>query len=129
MPCSMTCCTTIAFNDPVVAREAAERFSVMNRDWWASATEAYIYNEFADAIREAFRTGLLRKADLLGDDSQVLGKLRAAKVGRIGEKLQHVLRFRPESVHGYAPKIPPKLRWLDPSVLEGTTLRRLSDKS
>jgi hypothetical protein len=121
--------TTIAFNDPVVAREASERFSVMNREWWASPTEAYIYNEFADAIREAFRTGLLRKADLLGDDSQVLGKLRGAKVGRIGEKLQHVLRFRPESVQGYTPKIPPKTRWLDPAVLEGTKLRRLSDKS
>jgi hypothetical protein len=120
--------TTIAFNDRNVAREASERFTIMNNEWWASATEAYIYNEFAEAIREAFRTGILRKADLLGDDSQVLTKLRAAKVGRIGAKLQQVLRFRPESVKGYVPKIAPKTRWLDPMVLDGTTLRRLSDK-
>jgi uncharacterized protein len=121
--------TTIAFTDLTVAREATERFSVMNRDWWASPTEAYIYNEFADAIREAFRTGVLRKADLLGDDSQVLGKLRSGKAGRIGEKLQHVLRFRPEAVHGFTPKIQPKNRWLDPMVLDGAILRRLSQKS
>ena len=121
--------TTIAFTDPTVAREAVDRFAVMNRDWWASPTEAYIYNEFADAIREAFRTGVLRKSDLLGDDSQVLTKLRSAKVSRIGEKLQHVLRFRPEAVHGFSPKIVPKNRWLDPMVVDGSTLRRLSDKS
>lgn len=121
--------TTIAFNDPLVAREAVDRFAVMNREWWASPTEAYIYNEFADAIREAFRTGVLRKADLLGDDVQVLAKLRSAKIGRIGEKLQNILRFRPDAIRGYAPKVSPKNRWIDPMVLEGTTLRRLSDKS
>ena len=96
--------TMIVFTDATVAREAAERFSVMNRDWWASPTEAYIYNEFADAIREAFRTGVLRKADLLGDDALVLGKLRAPRGGRIGPKLQNVLRFRPEAVRGTSPQ-------------------------
>ena len=110
-----------------MAREAAERFAVMNRDWWASPTEAYIYNEFADALREAFRTGVLRKVDLLGDDSQVLSKLRAARGGRIGEKLQNILRFRPEAVMGFTPRVQPKTRWLDPHVLEGTTLGRLSE--
>src|SRR3954447_4066710 len=28
--------STIAFTDPTVAREAVERFAVMNREWWAS---------------------------------------------------------------------------------------------
>jgi HD superfamily phosphohydrolase len=121
--------TTIAFNDAEVAREAAERFSVMNREWWASPTEAYIYNEFADAIKEAFRTGVLRKADLLGDDAQVLGKLRAARGGRIGPKLQNVIRFRPEAVVGYAAKVSPKNRWIDPAILDGMNLRKLSGKA
>ena len=121
--------TTLAFNDVAVAGEVAERFAVMNRDWWASPTEAYIYNEFADALREAFRTGVLRKVDLLGDDSQVLAKLRAARGGRIGEKLQNILRFRPEAVTGFTPRVQPKNRWLDPHVLDGTTLRRLSERA
>ena len=119
--------TMIVFTDASVAREAAERFAAMNRDWWASPTEAYIYNEFADAIREAFRTGVLRKADLLGDDALVLGKLRAARGGRIIEKLQNILRFRPEAVRGFAPRVIPKNRWIDPPVLSGTTIRKLSE--
>ncbi len=121
--------TTIVFTDATVAREAAERFSVMNREWWASPTEAYIYNEFADAIREAFRTGVLRKADLLGDDALVLGKLKAARGGRIGPKLQNVLRFRPEAIQGFVPRVQPKTRWIDPPILEGTTVRRLSERA
>ena len=121
--------TTIAFTDVAVAREVAERFSLMNREWWASPTEAYIYNEFADALREAFRTGVLRKTDLLGDDSQVLAKLRGARGGRVGEKLEHVLRFRPDAVRGYAPKIQPKNRWLDPTVADASGLLRLSERS
>ncbi len=119
--------TTIAFTDAGLAREAAERFGVMNRDWWASPTEAYIYNEFADALREGFRTGALKKADLLGDDAQVLAKLRSGRGGRIAEKLEHVLRFRPESVRGFAPKVHPKTRWLDPSVVDASGVRRLSE--
>jgi hypothetical protein len=121
--------TMIVFTDTTVAREAAERFSAMNRDWWASPTEAYIYNEFADAIREAFRTGVLRKADLLGDDALVLGKLKAARGGRIIEKLQNILRFRPDAVRGFTPRVIPKNRWIDPPILSGTTIRKLSELS
>jgi HD superfamily phosphohydrolase len=117
----------IAFTDATVAREAAERFAAMNRHWWASPTEAYIYNEFADAIREAFRTGVLRKADLLGDDAQVLAKLKASRGGRISVKLQNVLRFRPQAVEGFAPRVVPKTRWIDPPVVDGATVRKLSE--
>ena len=119
--------TTIAFLEESVAREAAERFGVMNREWWASPTEAYIYNEFADAIKEAFRTGLLRKADLLGDDALVLGKLRSARSGRIAEKVQNILRFRPQALQGYTAKVSPKNRWLDPTIVTPSGLKKLSE--
>ena len=117
----------IAFNDVDVAREAVERFGEMNRQWWAGATEAFIYNEFADAIREAFRLGVLRKADLFGDDALVLGKLRASRSPVIVSKLNAVMRFRHEMVAGYTPRVAPKTRWLDPMVLDGMNLRRLSE--
>ena len=118
---------TIVINDLAAAREVAGLFAIMNRDWWASPTEAYIYNEFADAIREALRTGSLRKADLLGDDALVLARLRSAQSGRVAEKLEHVLRFRPEAVRGFEPRVIPKVRWIDPPVVVGSTLRRLSE--
>ena len=118
----------IAFNDEAVARQVAEQFAVMNRDWWASPTEAFIYNEFADALREAFRLGVLRRADLLTDDARVLEKLRGAKAGRIGEKLQGVLRFRPEAIRDFRVKVAPKSRWLDPLVFDSRGLSKLSER-
>ena len=121
--------STVAFNDAAVARVVAERFGVMNREWWASPTEAYIYNEFADAIREAFRTGVLKKEDLLGDDAQVLAKLRGSRGGRIAEKLEHILRFRPDSIRGFSPRVQPKTRWLDPSIADASGVRRLSERA
>src|SRR3954471_12530327 len=36
---------TIVFAHADVAREAVELYALMNREWWASPTEAYIYNE------------------------------------------------------------------------------------
>ena len=118
---------TIAFDDVDAAREVAALFGVMNREWWASPTEAYIYNEFADALREGFRLGVLAGDDLLVDDAHVLGRLRGADNAMIAEKLDHIERFRPGSIEGFLPRVHPKTRWLDPPVSDGSRLTRLSD--
>ena len=89
---------TIVFTDLAVARAMVAKFAVMNRDWWAGPTEAFIYNEFADALREGFRLGVLHEEDLLADDAHVLARLQAASSPLIAEKLDHVLNFRPERV-------------------------------
>jgi hypothetical protein len=119
--------STIVFTRVEVAREVVALFGEMNREWWASPTEAYIYNEFADALREGFRVGAIHKSDLNGDDSHVLSLLRAARSPLIEEKLGHVLQFRPESVAGYAPRVVPKNRRLDPPVRVGPGFKRLSE--
>lgn len=116
----------IVMTDAEVAREAVALFAVMNRDWWASETEAFIYNEFADAIREALARGVLRPDDLMTQDDLVLAKLDAADVPIIRRKLDSIRRFRPESALGYAPRVVPKVRWLDPPVLVGDSARPLS---
>lgn len=119
--------STIVFREPEVARLAVRLFAVMNRDWWASPTETYIYNEFAGALREGFRRGVLDEADLLGEDDQVLAKLEAARVPAIDEAIARVRGFRPQFLKGYEPNIPAKQRWLDPPVRMGATFRRLSE--
>ncbi|WP_435005669.1 HD domain-containing protein [Tundrisphaera lichenicola] len=120
--------TSIAFRDQTIAREAADCFAEMNRDWWASPTEAYIYNEFADSLREAFRLKVLRREDLLGDDAEVLQKLQRSSDPRIAEKLDHVLRFDPLSIKGFVPRVEPKVRWLDPLIYDTRGLGRLSER-
>jgi HD superfamily phosphohydrolase len=119
----------IVMTDADVAREAADLFAIMNRDWWASDTEAFIYNEFADAIRAALDHGILRPDDLMTEDDPVLAKLDAARVPVIDRKLDSIRHFRPESVEGYAPRVIPKARWLDPPILIGPTVKRLSELS
>lgn len=118
---------TIAFTEVAVARRAVELFRTMNRDWWASATESYIYNEFADALREAMRTGALTEADLMADDEHVLNLFEATGSKLIAEKLEHVRHFQPALLAGFAPRIVPKTRWLDPPVIVGGQLRKLSE--
>lgn len=119
--------STVVFTDAGVAREAAALFGRMNRDWWASPTEAYIYNEFADALREGFRLGALVTSDLYGDDAHVLARLHAARSPLIEGKLDSVVHFRPERVAGFVPRVIPKNRWLDPPVKVGAEVKRLSE--
>ena len=87
--------STIVLTDLAVAREAAALFEEMNRDWWASPTEAFIYNEFADALREGFRLGAITDDDLLTEDAKVLAKLDAASSPLIDREARHDPPLRP----------------------------------
>ena len=109
-----------------LARQAVALFETMNSRWWAGPVEAYIYNEFADALREGMRTGVLHFDDLMTDDAFVLARLDAADNCLIAEKLANVRLPRPELVHVYSPRIIPKERWLDPLVQLNGTTKRLS---
>ena len=119
--------STIVFDDLVVARESAALFAVMNRDWWASLTEAFIYNEFADALREGFRLGVINEGDLLTEDAKVLARLDSASNPLISGKLATIRNFHPELVKSYSPRVIPKQRWLDPPVKNGLRFRRMSE--
>ncbi len=107
----------IVLTDVAVAREATALFAKMNRDWWASPIEAYIYNEFADALREGLRLGAIERDDLLTQDVLVLDKLEAAGSRKIARKLELIRHLDEESIRRYVPRIVPKERWLDPPVL------------
>lgn len=118
---------TIVFTVRSVALEAVERFAVMNREWWASPTEAYIYNEFAAALRLAVESGVIAEADLDTEDDLVLARLRASGIPAILDALDHIEHFDPARLEGYEPKVIPKVRWLDPPVKVGGSFRLLSE--
>jgi HD superfamily phosphohydrolase len=107
---------TIAFDDVEAARDTVARFATMNRDWWAGEVEAFIYNEFADALSEAFRIGCLGESDLLRDDAHVLSRLRSSGDRRIAQALGHIEHFHPGLLEGFVPRIAPKTRWIDPLI-------------
>jgi uncharacterized protein len=109
-----------------IAREAVSLYEMMNRDWWAGPIEAFIYNEFADALREGMRLGILRPDDLMTQDDLVLAKLDAAASPSIARALDRIRHFRPEMAEGYSPRVAPKERWLDPLVRTDRGVERLS---
>lgn len=117
---------TIVLTNLDVARETVARFATMNEEWWASPIEAFIYNEFADVLREGFREGILTEDDLLSEDDLVLAKLDASGNPAIAAKLASIRHFDSDRVEGYTPKVIPKTRWLDPPVRMGNTVRRFS---
>ena len=117
----------IAFTTIEAARDSAARFAEMNRTSWAGETESFIYNEFADALREALRIGVLREPDLLRDDAHVLSRLRSSNNARIAQAMDNIERFRPEKLIGFMPKILPKTRWIDPPVVVDGRAVRLSE--
>jgi uncharacterized protein len=117
----------IVLTDVAVARQAVRLYEVMNHEWWASPVEAFIYNEFADALREGFRLGVLHTDDLMTEDAAVLAALDASGSPLITGKLETIRHFRPERAQGYQPRIVPKARWLDPPVFSGSQVRRLSE--
>ena len=98
----------------------------MNREWWAGPVEAYIYNEFADALREGMRTGVLQFDDLMTDDAFVLGRLDASGNAADRRKARERPPTTADRVRGYSPRIIPKERWLDPPVQVNGTIKRLS---
>lgn len=116
----------IAFTDEAVSRLAVDLFAKMNRDWWASETEAYIYNEFAEALREGLRIGAIGDEDLLEDDDWVLARLLGAGNPRIDAIIRRIEGFRPADVDGYVPRVTPKQRWIDPPVLDGASYSLIS---
>jgi HD superfamily phosphohydrolase len=116
----------LALRDAEVAREAVTLFAKMNRDWWAGPIEAFIYNEFADALREAMQIGVLQLDDLMTEDVAVLKRLDSSGSPLIAQKLERIRNIPPDCTHGYSPRIVPKERWLDPPVQTNGTVRRLS---
>jgi hypothetical protein len=117
----------IVLRDVEVAREASALFGTMNREWWASATEALIYNEFADALREGLRLGVLVHDDLMTEDQLVLSKLEESGSRKIARKLATIRNIDAAAAAEYVPRIIPKERWLDPPVLTAHGVQRLSE--
>jgi hypothetical protein len=116
----------IVLGDVGVARETVGLFATMNHNWWSGPIEAYIYNEFADALREGMRLGVLSFDDLMTDDERVLDLLRASQSPLIAEKLENIRHIRPGCISSYLPRVVPKERWLDPPVTVNGTVERLS---
>jgi HD superfamily phosphohydrolase len=106
----------IAMADMGLARTAVDLFARMNAHWWASDSEAFIYNRFADVLRQAMESGVIGHADLLTSDDEVIDRIEATGDTALRKSLQAIRSFCPSDLGGFVPKVIPKHRWIDPPV-------------
>jgi tetratricopeptide (TPR) repeat protein len=64
--------------------------------------------------------------DLMTEDDLVLAKPDASEIPLIKSELDAIRHFRSEALGGYAPRVVPEERWLDPPVLVEGRVRQLS---
>ncbi len=115
-------------SDRDVAREYALKYIEADERFWANPREMAIFHLFAGAIRRALDTGILTQDDLFLTDAEVMGMLRDADDPDIAETL--------ERLDGIAIALDPddpdftvttKVRYVDPYVVDGGDLVRVSD--
>ncbi len=106
----------IAMADLGLARTAVDLFARMNAHWWASDSEAFIYNRFADVLRRAMESGVIGHADLLTSDDEVIDRIEATGDPALRQSLQAIRSFCPSDLGGFVPNVIPKHRWIDPPV-------------
>lgn len=116
----------IAISDLTIAETAAYHFQRMNRHWWASESEAFIYNKFADVLQKAIDSGVIRQEDLLGSDEQVMDQMQSSGHPELVGALQKIRSFCPSDLSGFVPRVIPKHRWIDPPVWNHGELLPLS---
>lgn len=106
----------IAIADKGLAKTSVELFERMNRHWWASHSEAYIYNKFAEVLRQAIQSGVINDDDLLTSDDEVIQIIDSSGNDKLKLALHQIRRFCPSDLSGFIPQVVPKHRWIDPPV-------------
>lgn len=116
----------IAVADRALAATMAESFSRMNDHWWASDSESFIYNRFADLLRRSIEAGVIHEDDLLGSDDEVIALIESRGDDSLRQALEAIRGFCPSDLADFRPTVIPKKRWIDPPVWHAGRLERLS---
>lgn len=110
------------------ARWMAYTFIEADRASWSSFREVGLYQLTAEAIKTAYRYGLIAQADLWGSDQALWNKLKSADHAEVRYWVELVTpgtRFT-WSERQPAFRVQTKIRSIDPSVVDGNTVTLLS---
>ncbi|MEK7166513.1 MAG: HD domain-containing protein [Patescibacteria group bacterium] len=120
------------FKDQYSAEAFARDYLDFDRRVWADPREIALYELLAQAIRHALDKKILTNEDLFTDDVTVLGILKSKGDAYIHKKLGYLTpSFRLESAtreHHHL-SVKTKNRYVDPKILLGKKIVRLSDVS
>lgn len=116
----------IAVADQALAESMSEAFTRMNDHWWASDSESFIYNRFADLLRKSIDQRVITEEDLLGSDDEVIALIETRGDDSLRQALQAIRSFCLSDLADFRPTVIPKKRWIDPPVWQGGKLEPLS---
>ena len=122
------------FTDIAQAKRFAKISTSYNKYFYGYASNAAFYTVAVAALRQAVKEKLITDDDLhFGLDQQVVDKLKASN-NPIIKKLTAILRniekhYVVADQNNFDVFVPVKMRGIDPLVLQGTKMRRLSELS
>ena len=117
----------LAFEDQSTARVLADKYREGDLKLWGHPLQAALYHLFAEAIKIALFENIITFKDLFSVDEVVYKKLAESKHPKIVENLEMVPRIKvKEDPNHYDFHIKTKVRIIDPYVVQGDSLVRLS---
>ena len=120
------------FDNPYSAEAFATDYLTMDQKVWGDLREAAMYEMLAQAIQHAMEKRLLTLTDLFTDDETVLNLLRQKGDAFIRKKLNYLtphVRIEAATRGNYHLFIKTKVRYVDPKILAGGHIKRLSEMS
>lgn len=117
------------FSHAAAAESFAKDYLEFDRNNWADPREVALYELLAQAIRHALDQKILTVIDLFTDDETVLSILKTHGDPFVLKKLAFLtpaFRIEEATREHYHLHIKTKHRYVDPKVLQGKTIQRLS---
>jgi HD superfamily phosphohydrolase len=119
----------ILVDNAAIAKNIALGYMECSKKLWASPTQAASFQILADALKSGLAAGIISEKDFLLTDQQLYGKLRSSKNMEVTSKLD-ILNpgfFATDSPQDFDFYVRTKARYIDPKVIQGTAVKRLSE--
>lgn len=117
----------IVFKNKNIAKFIAKKYQEGNDKLWGHPLQATLYRLFAEALKIALFDNIITFRDLFSTDDVVYKKLVQSKHKNIIHRLKQIKNLKiKENKVNYDYHIKPKIRYLDPYILQKNKLVRLS---
>lgn len=123
----------IVFNTKEIGLNFAEKYFNMDKTFWASSFQEFLYAVLADIITIAMRQGVLSLKDLHTKEDDVMDILMLSENNKIVDLIEILLNSKPSDIkvskirkEGFY-KIKSKVRIVDPYVISDNKFLRVSE--
>ncbi len=119
----------ILVDNAAIAKNIAIGYMECSRKFWASPTQAASFQILADAMKSGLAAGVISEKDFLLTDQQLYGKLRSSRNMNVTSKLDLLQPefFAVNSPGDFDFYVKTKARYIDPKVVQGEKVSRLSE--